>query len=135
MLNGATRNKYPDNPTLDEALNAKGGGEGQLLRHSTSALANAESDDLDFTYGSFISDADDLLVLDAVDLNDDTFITGDELINAVRDIYQTGTSGTATTDNFDFDGVGGVFDVGDLADALDEMNNLPHLDAGDFLLG
>ena len=43
---------YPNNPNLLQSLKAKGGGEGALLRASTSALANAGSDDLSYSFAT-----------------------------------------------------------------------------------
>ena len=126
---------YPNDPNLMQSLKAKGGGEGALLRATTTALANGASDDLSYSYGTLLPGDVDLALLDAIDLNDDTFISTDELFSAVQDLYEGyGANGGSTgTGDFDFGGVNGLYDVGDLADALDEMNNLPHLDTNDFM--
>ena len=70
----------------------------------------------------------DFDLLMAIDTSGDTFISTDELIAAVQDLYDDDAGS-----DFDFDGTYGQFDVGDLADALDEMNNLPHIDTNDFM--
>lgn len=149
-------------PTLGNALNANGGGEAALLRASTAAWANASSDDLNYsyangkadpadTYGTLetgiieafglvddptttdddaafaaaLADAFDFVVgiAETIDLNDDLLLSTAEIINAVQDVYD---DPDATTDFFSWS------DVGDVAKALDAMNNMPHIDAGDF---
>jgi hypothetical protein len=113
-----------DGPTLSSALGAKGGGEsGAFLRATSAALANAGSDDLNYTY------ADTLLFTGAIRTTlskidsgaDDQIITVAELKAAVLDIYTAG-------------GVFNFSDINAVASALDAMNNLPHLGANDFVV-
>ena len=62
--------------------------------------------------------------LDLIDNNGDGILQGDEIIDAVRDVYDaTGASG----DDFDW------ADVKDLAQALDAMNNMPSVETADFM--
>jgi hypothetical protein len=125
--------KYPEDPTLGEALAAKGGGEGALLRASTAAFVNAASDDTNFNFSDpAVQDALDLLgVLDTLNLiddNGDEEIDSDEVINAVQDVYSDGGAVPILgTDNFDLE------DTGDVASAFDALNNvLPSVDTMDF---
>ena len=140
--------KLGGDPSLAEALGARGGGEAALLRAATAAWANAVSDDVNYVvdqeeleqgaveaFGLDPDNADfaaDLAAamaaltdtLDLIDNNGDGILQGDEIIDAVRDVYDaTGASG----DDFDW------ADVKDLAQALDAMNNMPSVETADFL--
>ncbi len=126
----------PLNPTLAQALAAKGGGEGALLRASTAALANAASDDLNFSFAdSSKFTAGQLAILNQIDVDDDLILEVGEVINAVQDIYRGNGDGinqgseTPTllaTDLFNKSSMNAV------AGALDAMNNLQHIGVGDF---
>ena len=140
--------KLSDDPSLAEALGARGGGEAALLRAATAAWANAVSDDVNYVLDlealeqgaveSFGLDPDsfdfaaDLAVamaaltdtLDLIDNNADGILQGDEIIDAVRDLYDAAGAGG---DDFDW------ADVTDLARALDAMNNMPSVETADFL--
>lgn len=107
--------KVSDDPTLYEALSARGGGEAALLRASSAALANALSDDVNFSFfeAGFGDEVTDLL--SEVDTNGDFLLSAEELISAVQDAF------------------GGGLDMGELADALDMMNNLPSVEADAFI--
>ena len=139
--------KFSADPTLAEALGARGGGEAALLRAATAAWANAVSDDVNYvmdedalaaaaaqTHGldpespDYATDLAGIMVsltdtLGLVDANGDGRLTGAEIIGAVQDIY---AAAGAATDHFDWS------DVGTLASALDTMNNMPHVDTADF---
>jgi len=140
--------KLSDDPSLAEALGARGGGEAALLRAATAAWANAVSDDVnyaldpaaleqgaveafgldpdsfDFTADLAAAMAEFSDTLDLIDNNADGILQGAEIIAAVRDVYDgAGASG----DDFDW------ADVKDLARALDAMNNMPSVEAADFL--
>ncbi|PWE18612.1 hypothetical protein DDZ18_03135 [Marinicauda salina] len=127
--------KVPQDPTLEEALEAKGGGQAALLRASTAGMANALSDDTSYTYtdddtmadgiyevfGLMPGDPgyDDVLasvrdVLDEVDLNDNGAIEFNELQSAVQDAFADE-------------------EYNELAQALDVMNNQPSVEVEDFL--
>jgi hypothetical protein len=111
-----------DGITLVEALNLGGGEFDGVVRHSAAALANAASDDLNFSFAGFAAGAiRDTLEL--IDLDDNTILSPDEVINVVQDLLD---DADAVTDNFEF------ADSGEVLDALDAMNNLPHLDADMF---
>ena len=62
--------------------------------------------------------------LDLIDNNSDGILQGAEIIDAVRDVYD---AAGAAGDDFDW------ADVKDLAQALDAMNNMPSVEAEDFL--
>jgi uncharacterized repeat protein (TIGR01451 family) len=119
--------KYDEDPSLGEALAAKGGGEGLLLRASTSGLANANSDDLNFAYADLGLSGSTLVTMEKIDYDSNGVLSADEVINAVQDVYTDGPSATFATDYFDFD------DAGHVGGTLNEMSNLPHIDAGDFM--
>ncbi len=140
--------KLSDDPSLAEALGARGGGEAALLRAATAAWANAVSDDVNYVLDpealeqgaveAFGLDPDsvdftaDLAAamtaltdtLDLIDNNADGILQGGEIIDAVRDVYDA-----AGADGDDF----GWADVKDLAQALDAMNNMPSVETADFL--
>lgn len=143
--------KVSADPTLKQALDAQGGGEANLLRQSTAAWANAVSDDINYAIEqtslkvgvtkvfnlnpaspTYTADLDAamaqvLSVLTKIDTNSDHLLSGTEVINAVRDVYDTVDANPAnnpTTANFTWS------DVGTVAQALDAMNNMPHVDAG-----
>ena len=112
---------------------AKGGGEGALLRASSAALANSASDDLNFSFAdtSLLGDdsAEVLATLALIDRDGNEVISTDELYLAVQDVYgDIGVGDPDVDDHFDFE------DVGTVASALDSMNNLPHIDANDFMV-
>ncbi len=144
---GERKQKYPDDPSLAEALAAKGGGEGALLRASTAALANAASDDVNYKYG----DSDSLVIgvgeatgidpdsdpaafvaafmdifetLELIDRDDDGFVDEGEVILAMQDVYDD----IGADDAFDFG------DANDVAKAFDAMNNMPSVETADFLV-
>jgi len=140
--------KLNSDPSLAEALGARGGSEAALLRAATAGWANAVSDDVNYvldpgaleqgaveTFGldpdSFDFAADLAVVMVAltdtlglVDNNADGILQGGEIVDAVRDVY--GAAG-AIGDDFDW------ADVKDLARALDAMNNMPSVETADFL--
>jgi len=140
--------KLSDDPTLREVLGARGGGEAALLRAGTAAWANAVSDDANYVLDmnaleggaveTFGLDPDDAYfaadlaaamasladTLALVDNNGDGIIQGDEVIDAVRDAYD---AAGAVGDDFAW------ADVGELATAFDAMNNMPSVEASDFL--
>jgi hypothetical protein len=136
---------------LEQALSAKGGGEAALLRASTAAWANANSDDVNFVidasalkggvteaYGldptslDYAAQLDAALTavlqtLDIIDKSNDGIIQNHEVTNVVQDVYDaTGFWGTTN-----------YFSWGDLeavTKALDSMNNMPHVDSGLFVV-
>jgi hypothetical protein len=108
-------------PTLEDALNTGGGGVNALVRHSAGALANAASDDLNFSFAGLIADAAILDTLDLIDDDNNSILSADEVINAVQDLYTDGATAELGTDFFDFE------DVGEVVDAFGAMANLPHL--------
>ena len=141
--------KLSDDPSLAEALGARGGGEAALLRAATAAEANTVSDDINYVLDpealeqgameAFDFDRDnvdfagDLAasmtaladMLDLIDNNGDGILQGGEIIDAVRDVYDAaGASG----DDFAW------ADVTDLAQTLDAMNNMPSVETAEFLL-
>ena len=140
--------KLSGDPSLGEALGARGGGEAALLPAATAGWANAVSDDanyvldmealeqaateamnLDPDSADFAADLAAAMIsltdtLDLVDNNGDGILQGDEIIDAVRDVYDAaGASG----DDFAWG------DVNELARALDVMNNMPSIETADFL--
>lgn len=111
-------------PTLLQALSAGGGGEAALLRASTAAWANATSDDVNYRIDEDANDLSGVInTLKMIDFDSDDFLSADEIINAVQDVYNV--SG-AETDFFQFK------DAGLLASALDAMNNMPSVETADF---
>ncbi len=141
--------KLSDNPTLLEALSAKGGGEAALLRSSTAAWANATSDDTNFVitdvdsleegvteaYGldplslTYAADlaaalAEVLAVLTQVDDGDGT-ITAQEVIDAVGLVFADPSNGDT--------GDGADYTMEQLSKAFDAMNNMPSLEADEFV--
>ena len=139
--------KVSDDPSLGEALGARGGGEAALLRAATAGWANAVSDDVNYVLDrgalelvvverydldpeslNYDSDLAGLMTgltdtLDLVDNNADGILDGTEIIDAVRDIYDAaGASG----DDF------GLADTIELARALDIINNMPSVETADF---
>ena len=141
--------KLSDDPSLAEALGARGGGEAALLRAATAGWANAVSDDVNYVLDlealeqgaveSFGLDPDsvdfagDLAsamlmltdTLELIDNNGDGILQGEEIIDAVRDVYDAaGASG----DDFVW------ADVSELAQVLDAMNNMPSVETVDFLV-
>lgn len=128
-------------PTLQQALSAKGGGEAELLRASTAALANASGDELDFNFVYWdtsvkagITEAYNLdpasltyqqdwwalqwkvlPTMFEMDLDEDWVLSADEIIWAVQDVYD---DPDAITDNFS------PSDMSHVAKVLDVMNNM-----------
>jgi hypothetical protein len=114
----------PLDPTLAQALAAKGGGEGALLRATAAALANAASDDLNYSFSDpslFPHTAAQLATLEKIDnaVTDDQIISTAELFAAVTDIYTAGGQFSKS-------------DINAVASALDALNNLPHIDTSEF---
>ena len=145
--------KLPADPSLKQALSAKGGGEAALLRATTAAWANAMSDDVNYViersslqigvteaFGLDPAAADYATKLDAalihvlsvlnkIDIDNDLQLSGPEVINAVRDIYDIVDSNAhndPTTDLFTW------ADSDQVAKALDAMNNMPHVEVNAF---
>ena len=128
--------KVSSDPTLLEALDANGGGEAALLRASTAAWANAESDDVRFEIDPIallevIDDGDGIIsqdelderdeavaYLQGLDTVDDDVLSGDEVIAAVQDVYDP---------SFD------RADAVELAHYLDLMNNMPSVETSEFV--
>ena len=129
--------RFPDEPTLAEALWARGGGEGKFLRMTTAAALNALADEtnyvidedqlqLKFGIGDSDPDNDDpdglalvLATLQDLDLNNDTEISFDEIKAGVQEVFSDGR----------FDRSEGL----PIAEALDCMNNYTSVDKMDFL--
>ncbi|WP_137701141.1 hypothetical protein [Marimonas lutisalis] len=107
--------KLSDDPTLQEALSARGGGEAALLRASTAAMANASSDDVNFSYFDAGFDAGTTALLEGIDMNDDFILSSSEIVSAVQSAFD------------------GDLDMRGLADALDMMNNMPSVEADAFI--
>jgi hypothetical protein len=104
-----TGDELSDSPTLSQSLSAQGVGEAALLRSSTAAWANAVSDDVNFDFDpislqqcvteAFKVNPDQdrfnetlsklLAALEVMDINRDGRLDGDEIINVVRDVYDT----------------------------------------------
>lgn len=80
---------------------------------------------LDPVFQEALADALEFVIpeLQKIGRNGDLVLSPDEVINAVKDVYD---APGASTDFFDFD------DVGTVASALDAMNNMPHIDASEF---
>jgi hypothetical protein len=111
-------------PTLLQALSAGGGGEAALLRASTAAWANARSDDVNYRIDEDATDLSGVInTLKMIDLDSDDYLTADEIIKAVQDVYN---DSDAITDFFSFS------DADLLASALDAMNNMPSVEKADF---
>lgn len=134
--------KVSGDPTLLEALSAKGGGESALLRAATAAWANATSDDVNYVYdheetmaigltevfgldpeaatyeddlAAAWDEIDDILFM--VDSDGNGAISAGEVIAAVQEAYSD------TPD----------YSMTDLATALDAMNNMPSVEVEDFV--
>jgi hypothetical protein len=113
-------------PTLEEALNTGGGGVNALIRHAAGALGNAASDDLNFSFAGLVADQSVLDTLDLIDVDDNSILEADEVINAVQDLFTDGATAELGTDFFEFT------DLGDVVSAFGEMANLPHLLPDEF---
>ena len=126
--------RFPDEPTLAEALWARGGGEGKFLRMTTAAALNAladetnyviDEDQLQLKFGIGDADPDNdglalvLATLQDLDLNNDTEISFDEIKAGVQEVFSDGR----------FDRSEGL----PIAEALDCMNNYTSVDKMDFL--
>lgn len=132
-----------EDPDVMDALDANGGGEFALMRSSTAAYANAQSDDVyysfadDDTIGDAIIDVynldvDDpnfaatyqdkfdqtMMVLEDIDTDDDEMLSSGEIITAVQNVYD--------------DTISEPYDVKLLAAVLDTMNNMPSIDVNEF---
>jgi hypothetical protein len=122
--------EVPGNPTLADALAAGGGGVNALERHSTAAfIASAVNEGADpdgeeglnFSFSAATSsDPDIIAILNQMDLNDDSTLQPNEVINAVQDVLN---DSDATTDFFGLAGQPGIEDV---KNAFEAMNEQPH---------
>ena len=120
----------PGTPTLADALAAGGGGVNALERHSTAAfIASAVNpgadpdgeEGLNFSFSAATSsDPDIIAILNQMDLNDDSTLQPNEVINAVQDVLN---DSDATTGFFGLAGQPGVEDV---KNAFAAMNEQPH---------
>ncbi len=144
--------KYSPDPTLLQALGAKGGGEGALLRATTAGYANAASDDIHYCFNhpeSFAKAVSDVTGLDPSDPAElaafqaayDGFLVTLNKIDTSDEPGGTGDVGCIETNEIiaavqDLYNAGGIFSWSDLnkvASALDVMNNLHNVEKADLL--
>jgi hypothetical protein len=127
------------NPSIADALAAKGGGVHHLERSSAAAFLSAAvtavpdgpggKPELNFSFSAATSPNPAIIsILNLIDANHDHTLQPGEVTAAVRDVLNdTG----APTSNFGLTGQPGIEDV---ANAFDAMNNQTHPDASVFLI-
>ncbi|TIR25380.1 MAG: hypothetical protein E5X34_09670 [Mesorhizobium sp.] len=127
------------NPSIADALGAKGGGIHHLERSSAAAYLSAAvtavpdgpggKPELNFSFSAATSaDPTIISILNLIDTNDDHTLQPGEVTAAVRDVLN---DTNAPTSNFGLTGQPGINDV---ANAFDAMNNQTHPDASVFLV-
>ncbi|MDX8525807.1 hypothetical protein RFM68_14920, partial [Mesorhizobium sp. MSK_1335] len=132
-------NKIHGQPSIADALGAKGGGVNHLERSSAAAFiaaaVNAVPDgpggktELNFSFSAATSSNPAIIaILNQIDTNHDHTLQPGEVSAAVRDVLN---DLNAPTSNFGLTGQPGVEDI---ANAFDAMNNQPHPDASVFLI-